>query len=55
MQHSGKSVSTPDLGCSCRYLDSEPAGSESKAAMTCDANTRLDQTTQCCSYFCCIQ
>jgi hypothetical protein len=38
MQHSGKSVSTPDLGCSCRGLHSEPAGFASKAAMTCDAH-----------------
>jgi integrase len=26
-----------------------------QAAMTCDANTRLHQTRQCCSYFCCVQ
>jgi integrase/recombinase XerD len=51
----GPGVRTPDLGCSCRDLHSEPTGSESKAAMTCDAITRLHQTRRCCSYFCCIQ
>jgi hypothetical protein len=55
MQHSGKSVSTADLGCSRRDLHSEPAGSASKAAMTCNAITWLHQIRRCCSYFCCIQ
>jgi hypothetical protein len=43
MQHSTKSVRTPDLRCSCCDLHSERAGSASNVAVTCDAITRLHQ------------
>ena len=55
MQHSAKSVRTPDLRCSCRDVHSERRWSASNAAVTCDLIMRLHPPKECCSHFCCIQ
>jgi hypothetical protein len=47
MQHSAKTISAPDLRCSCRDVHGERAGFTSNAAVTCDVTTGLQQPKEC--------